>query len=284
MSDLGRIRETNQIKYDIPADHISRGLKMVLATEILFAIACTLTKLSMLLLVRRILASASLFWRRITLFAIWIVALQGTIFCFTALFQCRPISAAWEVTVDKNPNCINDDVSLLVAGIINTLTDFVVVLLPIRAVWNLQLPSHHPQSIASDLRMKSLLPSRQTVPLVILFALGFLSCVAGALRTYYTWQISKTWDKIWASYPVWVWAALELYIGIVSSRLNFLENPGRRLIRSTRFVLQSQPQNQHSHTTSLPSSVPLHHPHKLSPIKNTRDTLPHTVALHAPNP
>jgi hypothetical protein len=34
------------------------------------------------------------------------------------------------------------------------------------------------------------------------------------------WQISKTWDKIWASYPVWVWGALELYTGIVSSDFN----------------------------------------------------------------
>jgi hypothetical protein len=189
---------------------------MVLATEIVFAVACTLTKLSMLLLVRRILASASLFWRRLTLLAIWIVGLQGTIFCLTVLFQCRPISASWAVTTERNPNCIDDTASLLAAGIINTLTDFVVVLLPIRTVWNLKLPSQHPQSMSSDLHIRKLLPSRRTVPLVILFAFGFLSCVAGGMRTYYTWEISRTWDKIWASYPVWVWASLELYIGIVS--------------------------------------------------------------------
>jgi hypothetical protein len=208
-------------KYDIPVDQITRGLKMVLATEIVFALSCTLTKLSMLLLVRRILASASRFWRRTTLFVIWIVGLQGSIFCLTVLFQCRPISASWAVTVEKNPNCIDDDTSLLVAGIINTFTDFVVVLLPIRAVWNLKLPSQSPRSISSSLNIRNFLPTRRTVPLVVLFALGFLSCVAGGLRTYYTWEISKTWDKIWASYPVWVWGALELYIGIVNSLFLF---------------------------------------------------------------
>jgi hypothetical protein len=75
--------------YDIPVSHVVTGLKMVLATEVVFAGACTLTKLSILMLVRRMLSNATLFWRRITWLAISICAIQGSVFCLTVIFQCR---------------------------------------------------------------------------------------------------------------------------------------------------------------------------------------------------
>jgi hypothetical protein len=62
---------------------------MVLGTEVVFGAACTLTKLSMLMLVRRMLSSATMFWRRITLLAIIVVTIQGSVFCLTVIFQCR---------------------------------------------------------------------------------------------------------------------------------------------------------------------------------------------------
>jgi len=85
----------------------------------------------------------------------------------------------------------------LIAGIINTLTDFTVVLLPIRMVLSLQLPR------------------REAFAVALLFAFGFLSCFAGVARTYFMYLVTKTWDQIWASYPVWMSAAIELYVGVV---------------------------------------------------------------------
>jgi hypothetical protein len=75
--------------YDIPIDQVVRGLKMVLATEVVFGAACTFTKLSMLMLVWRVLSSATAFWRRATLLAIIVVTIQGSVFCLTVVFQCR---------------------------------------------------------------------------------------------------------------------------------------------------------------------------------------------------
>lgn len=144
----------------------------------MFAAACTFTKLSMLMLVRRILSSATRFWRRITWLAIIIVSIQGTVFCITVIFQCRPPQDYWKLTPDPQPNCINQGSSLLIAGIVNTLTDFLVVLLPIRTVWCLQMPL------------------RQGVLMVGLFGCGFVSCIAGVVRTYYTYQVTQTWGRI----------------------------------------------------------------------------------------
>lgn len=85
----------------------------------------------------------------------------------------------------------------MLAGIINTITDFLTVLLPIRTVWALQLPP------------------RQALMIMLLFAFGFISCGAGIGRTYYMWIVTQVWDKVWESYPVWITAAVELYVGMV---------------------------------------------------------------------
>ncbi len=114
-------------------------------------------------------------------------------------YFCRPPQDYWAVTIDPQPNCINQSSSLLVAGIINTLTDFIVVLLPIRTVLALRLPS------------------RDAFVVVLLFAFGFFGCAAGVARTYYMYMVTQTYDQTWASYPVWMTSAIELYIGVVGA-------------------------------------------------------------------
>lgn len=173
---------------------------MILVAETMFATGITLTKLSMLTLVQRIHAGvANPKWKLVIRLAIAIVILQGSIFCLVVIFQCRPPSEFWTLSVDPQPECINQGTVLLVGGIINTLTDFAVVLIPVRTVINLDLPP------------------RQKVLVTCLFGLGFLSAAAGVARTYYTYMVTKTYDQTWASYPVWLTSALELYIGMVSS-------------------------------------------------------------------
>ncbi|ESZ95493.1 hypothetical protein SBOR_4147 [Sclerotinia borealis F-4128] len=107
----------------------------------------------------------------------------------------------WKVTIDPQPNCINQSSTLLVAGIVNTLTDFLVVLLPIRTVYLTNLPR------------------RQSLIVSFLFTLGLLSCFAGVVRTYYMYHVTQVWDQVWASYPVWITAAVELYIGIICTSI-----------------------------------------------------------------
>ncbi|KAN0104447.1 hypothetical protein V8E51_010192 [Hyaloscypha variabilis] len=187
--------------YDIPLSHVVTGLKMVLSTEVVFAAACTLTKLSMLMLVRRMLSSATLFWRRITWLAISICAIQGSVFILTVIFQCRPPQDYWKVTQTPDSNCINQTWSLLVAGVVNALTDLIAVLLPIRTVWTLQLPA------------------RQVAIVVLLFSLGFVSCIAGIIRTYFMYRVTSEYDQTWNSYPVWITSAVELYIGMICASI-----------------------------------------------------------------
>ncbi|KAA8571976.1 hypothetical protein EYC84_001916 [Monilinia fructicola] len=167
-------------QYDIPQSQVEFGLKMVLLIEVMFAAACTFTKLSMLMLVRRMLTRRSILYR---------------------VGVPIPPQDYWKLTLDPQPNCINQSSTLLLAGIINTITDFLVVILPIRTVYSTNLPR------------------RQQFLVSLLFVLGLLSCFAGIVRTYYMYIVTQVWDQVWASYPVWISAAVELYIGIICTSI-----------------------------------------------------------------
>ena len=86
----------------------------------------------------------------------------------------------------------------MVSGVINTITDFIVVLLPIPLVWNLRL--------ATARRIK----------LISLFAAGILVCCAGIMRNIYTYRLTQTWDPSWAASPVFITSTIKLDVGIVS--------------------------------------------------------------------
>jgi hypothetical protein len=77
--------------WDVPTENIELGLRLILTAECLFAAACTLTKVSMLFLVRKIVLNATGPLRLISSIAITVVSLQGIVFCFVVVFQCRSV-------------------------------------------------------------------------------------------------------------------------------------------------------------------------------------------------
>lgn len=74
--------------WDIPPSHISFGLQTLMITEIIFTLAQTLTKCSMLALLYRLLSNGKRF-KMITIAATVIISVQGCIFILVVIFQCR---------------------------------------------------------------------------------------------------------------------------------------------------------------------------------------------------
>jgi hypothetical protein len=62
---------------------------MKVADECAFALATSFTKLSMLILTRRVSANGSTILGRLAVIVIVIVALEAFIFCFVVVFTCR---------------------------------------------------------------------------------------------------------------------------------------------------------------------------------------------------
>lgn len=109
-----------------------------------------------------------------------------------------PVSAYWTLSFVRQ-KCINEEAHVLAAGVINTVMDFIIVLLPIKTVKNLQLPT------------------RQRIVVYLLFTGGLLASVAGGIRTYFTWRLTSAPDHdiTWNSYYVMLLSSIELFVGIV---------------------------------------------------------------------
>lgn len=118
----------------------------------------------------------------------------------------RPPSDYWTLTMEPQPNCIDQNAHVLAAGIINTCTDLLVVCFPLPTVLKLRLPR------------------RQVILVSILFAAGGIVCVAGGARTYYTYLETSGIDSTWAAFPVWLSGSVELYIGMVQQKSRQLVN------------------------------------------------------------
>jgi hypothetical protein len=53
---------------------------------------------------------------------------------------------------------------------------------------------------------------------MVLFSLGFFVTIAGAVRTYYIYKsLVLEYDNTWYAYPLWIAAAIEIDLGVVSS-------------------------------------------------------------------
>jgi hypothetical protein len=205
----------------------------------LFDIATSLTKLSMLSLIYRVVSVEKSRYRYVPLTLAAIVFTDSLIFLFVTMFQCRcvssclsvclffitaslsiihtykkkkkesllltigppnsPISDYWTISFTPQ-NCINEERHLLAAGCINTATDFLIVILPIPYVVRLKLPR------------------KQQIIIVSLFTGGFLVTAAGAARTFvfHVTLTDPSRDMTWNAWLIIIVSSLELYMGIVS--------------------------------------------------------------------
>lgn len=117
----------------------------------------------------------------------------------TTIIKKSPVSDAWTPSFTPQ-KCLDQGTHLVAASIINTVTDFIIVLLPIKTVLGLRLPR------------------RQRVIVYLLFSGGLVASISGAIRTYYSWLFVSipNRDTTWIAYYVMLTSTIELFVGIVS--------------------------------------------------------------------
>ncbi|KAH7348802.1 hypothetical protein BKA65DRAFT_268044 [Rhexocercosporidium sp. MPI-PUGE-AT-0058] len=191
----------NRHIWDVKPDTIVAGLKVILSTQILFSAATTLTKVSMLALIYRIVAPGSKKYSKVIIGAMILIAAEGVAFFFTVMFQCGKPSTYWTLSFEPQPRCISETSNLLAAGILNTVCDLIVIILPIPIIWRLKLPI------------------QQQIIVILLFGAGVLITVASVIRTYYLYKVTSTWDKTWNAVPAFIASSVELYVGIMCASI-----------------------------------------------------------------
>jgi hypothetical protein len=88
--------------WDVPLSNIILCSKIIISTQILFTAGSTLTKCSMLALVYRMVSKTSGIFPRIVIGTSVLVAVQGSLFCFMVISQCRFVSPSHSTTSQRN--------------------------------------------------------------------------------------------------------------------------------------------------------------------------------------
>jgi hypothetical protein len=92
---------------------------------------------------------------------------------------------------------MNDSAAMKASAILNTASELVIAILPVLAVFRLQVDP------------------RQRWTVIGLLSLGFLVTLAGCLRTYTIWRTVQSYDLAWWSTPHWICSEVEIDLALV---------------------------------------------------------------------
>ncbi|KAF3274744.1 hypothetical protein TWF970_007725 [Orbilia oligospora] len=168
--------------------------------EIVFTVSINLTKLSILTFYLRLfpLGVVSVHLHRLIYagMAITVLAMLATL--VAAIFQCHPIEHFWIYNMEGH--CYPTYPAHLATAIINSVTDFYCVIVPLGEICGLT---------RVDRRGKWIVVS--------CFALGAIVCFAGVIRIYFTKLVfhDSPYDWTWDSIGLYIASALECTLGIV---------------------------------------------------------------------
>lgn len=108
-------------------------------TSISFGLAIMSIKISILLQYIRLFTAGTrdlMFWSCHAL--MWITIVFYTILLFMTIFICTPIPKFWNV-LETTGHCLDVNYLFLATGTANTITDFLIILLPQPIIWKLQM-------------------------------------------------------------------------------------------------------------------------------------------------
>ena len=106
-----------------------------MAAEILYTISLVATKISILLLYRSIFPG-----RRIALITNIVgacIIAWGIAVVLVSIFSCNPVRGFWDITVEAT--CVDTRHFYLGSSVPNISMDVIILLLPIKNIWGLQM-------------------------------------------------------------------------------------------------------------------------------------------------
>ncbi|KUI70914.1 hypothetical protein VM1G_06376 [Cytospora mali] len=188
-------------------------LKVFFATQMLWAAATPLVKLSILCFYLRIFNRTGYMhygaWIMIFFTVGWMISVV-----FVLGLQCRPLAGYWDSTIETT--CINRTAFYLAGSSTDVAADFIILLLPLPAIWSLQMAQS------------------KKISIILIFILGGLTCIISLVRLIELAQaVNNETDLTWDSIRTSIWTVAEPCLGIVCASLPTLQPLMNRVKDST---------------------------------------------------
>ncbi|KAL2114554.1 hypothetical protein VUR80DRAFT_4537 [Thermomyces stellatus] len=137
-------------------------------------------------------------WASLVIVAIWSVVLF-----FWNMFQCKPVEAQWDYTLEDS-SCVPIQEVVAAAyslSVMCILSDWLYALIPIPMLWNVEM-------------------TKQTkITVIIILGLGIFASVATLIRLRFLADLEETEDILFAGTDAMVWTLVEPGVAIVAASL-----------------------------------------------------------------
>ncbi|KAF1848583.1 uncharacterized protein K460DRAFT_353547 [Cucurbitaria berberidis CBS 394.84] len=150
-----------EIALEYGLEPITKLSQLIIPLQFLWVLSLSCTKISILYLYLKLFPIRWVVWSSYATIFIIIAWTIATI--LAGCFICRPFAFNWDKAIPGG-SCGDQVTSFTVTGIINLITDVIVLLLPMRPLYQLQMATY------------------KKVTLITVFGLGTLTCVISALR------------------------------------------------------------------------------------------------------
>ncbi|ROW04910.1 hypothetical protein VPNG_07044 [Cytospora leucostoma] len=161
-----------------------------------YGITICIAKLAVLLLYRRVFSPYR--WSPFDIGVISLIILLVLFYIatnLTKIWECIPREKIWDTSIPGH--CIDTPMLLNVSGLFNTITDFIIVFLPVRAVWNL------------NMKLKN------KVMVVLAFTFGLCAPAFSLMGSIVRIRGTKNPDKTWVQPDIVMWGLAELTTGVL---------------------------------------------------------------------
>ncbi|CAD6582767.1 MAG: hypothetical protein ASARMPREDX12_001032 [Alectoria sarmentosa] len=172
--------------------------KGIFAMQILYAVAISTAKLSILFFYLRIFPTK---WFRISVFVLIFMDIGlGVSIVALAIFQCHPTAYLWNKAIHGGW-CINQLACYRWISLPNIIIDVAMLVLPLPLVWRLQTSSEN------------------RVGLTVLFVVGSIGIVSAALRMNFFFRKDVFLDPTWTAVPLQEWSLVEPGVYVIAACL-----------------------------------------------------------------
>jgi HAMP domain-containing protein len=218
--------------WEMPIDSNTESALLVMCTTLTYIPTTILSKLTLCFFYFRLSPSR---WYQYSVYFTGIICTISLVgIWFSVIFACKPIAAGWDVRLSVDADCINRPPIYITQAAFGSVTDLMLLLLPIPTVVGLQMST------------------RQKFGLLGLFAIGSITLITSIVRLVLLLPSLSNPDQSWSLAEGCLWVIVEANLLIMCGSLPtlrvFLKNVAPRVLGDRS---QNKPSGENSASASF---------------------------------
>lgn len=183
--------------WHVPVDSVTKGLQLFYIDQSFYLTCLCLTKVAIVCFYLRIFPQQSFQWTAYATMAF--VVVSTVIFVFMQIFQCTPVSTAWQGWTDGSQAdlCMNVNTLAYSAASFSIAQDLIILILPL------------------PLLMRLNTSWRNKAGIILMFSLGVFVLVTSCVRLRYITKFGETINPSWDLADPLIWSGVEVAVSII---------------------------------------------------------------------